>query len=753
MKRLIYFFVLLLVSATLFVGCAPEEPVPEEPPVTEETPPVEEHVHSFGMWKTTKATCLRPGKRVRACACGESESEVLPALGHNIGAWTVDNEPDCLNGGDRYRKCKTCNVELEREELPALGHDFVATKVHPDYQLEGYTKHVCSRCADSYDDEFIPSWGQVQFLYAVNPEDKTTCTIMDVILNETTELHIPETVIDKNQEYRVTAIGAHAFEDCKELTVIRIPDGVTSIGDHAFASCVSLAEIYIPDGVTSIGASAFEGCLKLPEITIPETVSSIGAAAFRDCKLLAEISLPEAVNELSDYLFAGCQRLVDVEFAAISRIGDGAFLDCSFIAELPKLDSVVEIGDNAFASCINLASVSFGESLIHIGNCAFFNTPALELVEAPNLDFWYDLEILGGDANPLNGKAKLCIDGEVVTDVVIPEGSTSISPYLFFGYDHLVSVVVPASVTSVGESAFARCASLESADMLADIERMPESLFADCAALVRVTLPEKLTHVGLAAFAGCSSLSEIILPESVYYISAGAFENCVSLSEIVIPDGVSVIFAETFRNCSSLKSVRFPTALVRIEYAAFEGCSTLEALDLPEGLVSINSAAFVDCSGILEITIPSTLKSIGYSAFDGCTVTRKIRVDSLDTWCAIDFANVEANPLSVSKNEYDEDGFLTKPAAKLYVGDIVINDLVITSDMTDISDYAFWLCEGFDSLCFRGTASELAALDVAYNPFFIEMKEEGKLYFYSQSEPTEAGRFWYYNAYGFVCKW
>jgi hypothetical protein len=78
----------------LLVGCVPqEEPAPEEPPIAEEPAP-EVHVHSFGSWKVTKATCTKPGKRVRACSCGESESEVLPATGHKIGGWTVEDAPD-----------------------------------------------------------------------------------------------------------------------------------------------------------------------------------------------------------------------------------------------------------------------------------------------------------------------------------------------------------------------------------------------------------------------------------------------------------------------------------------------------------------------------------------------------------------------------------------------------------------------------------------------------------------------------------
>jgi hypothetical protein len=752
MKKLIFSAVLLLIFSMLLVGCVPqEEPAPEEPPIAEEPAP-EVHVHSFGSWKVTKATCTKPGKRVRACSCGESESEVLPATGHKIGGWTVEDAPDCLNGGDRYRACTTCRVELEREELDALGHDFVATKVYPNVELEGYTVHICSRCTYSYDDEFVPAWGQVQFRYAVNP-DGETCTIMGVVLNETRELHIPEVVSDFGEEYRVTAIGAHAFDGCDTLSLIRVPDGVTVIDNFAFANCTALTEIYLPDGVTVIGDSAFEGCVKLLEIELPESVSVIGSAAFRGCKILTEIALPDAVTELSDYLFAGCLALSKVEFGEVTRVGECAFFGCAFIESLPSLDFVTEIGDGAFFSCIGLTEIKFGDALTLIGKVAFFNTPALERVEIPSLDVWFGLELLSSDANPLHGGASLFVGEDAVTEIVVPESVSSIGDYLFFGCADIVSAVIPDTVTYVGESVFTGCCALESVELLASIERLPSYLFNGCTSLVSLILPEGITHVGISALEGCESLAELVIPESVYYIAKSAFADCKSLTEILIPDGVEFIYADTFKGCESLRSVALPSALTYIESAAFAGCASLEVLELPEGLVSIGEEAFLDCSSIREIRIPESLASIGYSAFGGCTSTVKIFVETLESWCAIDFANVEANPLSVSRNEYDEEGFLVKEAAKIFIGGFYARDLVVPADIPVISDYAFWHCEGIMTVCFLGTAEELASLEIADSLIFRERAENGSLYLYSYSRPDDIGKYWYYNNYGYICKW
>ena len=61
-----------------------------------------EHTHAFGEWTVTKeATCTEPGEQTRTCDCGCSETQVIPATGHdyvngvcaNCGAVQTPDKP------------------------------------------------------------------------------------------------------------------------------------------------------------------------------------------------------------------------------------------------------------------------------------------------------------------------------------------------------------------------------------------------------------------------------------------------------------------------------------------------------------------------------------------------------------------------------------------------------------------------------------------------------------------------------------
>ena len=151
-----------------------------------------------------------------------------------------------------------------------------------------------------------------------------------------------DTAATINMQKRGTAsIGAYAFQNCKSLTQINIPDGATSIGNTAFLNCNSLTQINIPDSVISIGAYTFQNCNSLTQINIPDSVTSIGGNAFYSCYSLTQINIPDSVTSIGGGVFYSCNSLCDVLLESKPTLANtNAFdgLPTNYIIYVPRAD-------------------------------------------------------------------------------------------------------------------------------------------------------------------------------------------------------------------------------------------------------------------------------------------------------------------------------------------------------------------------------------------------------------------------------
>ena len=106
-------------------------------------------------------------------------------------------------------------------------------------------------------------------------------------------------------------IADYAFEYCKSLESVTIPDSVTSIGAGAFEYCKSLSSVTIGNGVTSIGKGAFYDCTSLESVTIPDSVTIIGGYAFY-CTSLTSVTIPDSVTIIDERAFSDCTGLKNI---------------------------------------------------------------------------------------------------------------------------------------------------------------------------------------------------------------------------------------------------------------------------------------------------------------------------------------------------------------------------------------------------------------------------------------------------------
>ncbi|MBO7277684.1 MAG: leucine-rich repeat domain-containing protein [Bacteroidales bacterium] len=187
-----------------------------------------------------------------------------------------------------------------------------------------------------------------------------------------TSIVIPDTVTYQEINYCVTSIGSSAFEDCRSLTSVTIPNSVTSIGDYAFSWCRSLTSVSIPNSVTSIGENAFGVCNSLTSITIPNSVTSIENSTFNNCSSLTSIDIPNSVTSIGESAFWACSTLTSITIPnSITSIADGTFGSCSNLSSIDIPNSVTSIGENAFYNCSSLTSITIPNSVTSIGDWAF----------------------------------------------------------------------------------------------------------------------------------------------------------------------------------------------------------------------------------------------------------------------------------------------------------------------------------------------------------------------------------------------
>ena len=155
----------------------------------------------------------------------------------------------------------------------------------------------------------------------------------------------------------VKVIGNYAFELCRSINRIDIPDSVTNIGNNAFYGCRSLTNIKIPNCVTNIEDNVFAYCRSLSNIIIPNCVINIGEGAFRNCNSLISIKIPVCVTNIGNSAFWCCKSLTCVNIPnSVTTIGMGAFGGCKSLTNINIPNSVTNIEDGAFGECDNISS-------------------------------------------------------------------------------------------------------------------------------------------------------------------------------------------------------------------------------------------------------------------------------------------------------------------------------------------------------------------------------------------------------------
>lgn len=291
------------------------------------------------------------------------------------------------------------------------------------------------------------------------------CTDTDVVVPATYE-NLP-----------VTEIKMSAFQR-KPITSIIIPDSITAMGTNVFWGCTNLVSVTLSKNITSIGLNTFRDCTSLTSFTIPEGVTTIAKNAFYSCTKLERLDIPASITTINE-AFTNC-KIKEVNVADIgawcnitfSNTNSNPLFYCNanlllngeIVTDLVIPNGVTEIKDFVFNYKYNtpnttIKSVTIPSSLTKIAGQAFTNLNGIEKINVTDIATWCRIDFTGS-SNPLTNGAKLYVGGEMITELVIPEGVTEIKSFAFQYCSQLTSVTLPSTLTTIGDQAFFNCSAL-----------------------------------------------------------------------------------------------------------------------------------------------------------------------------------------------------------------------------------------------------------------------------------------------------
>lgn len=170
----------------------------------------------------------------------------------------------------------------------------------------------------------------------------------------------------------------------------------------------------------------------------------------------------------------------------LTEVGENGFSDQKGITSVEIPNTVEVLGAYAFIECSNLTSVKLPASVKDIGSSGFGQCQSLSKLYIEDLASFSEIDFHSSTANPLYYGADLYLNGEIVTELVVPDGVVKIEDYAFCGWQALTSAEISNSVKEIGRRAFDGCANLKNVIIGSSVSLIGSDGFSDCMNIVEI---------------------------------------------------------------------------------------------------------------------------------------------------------------------------------------------------------------------------------------------------------------------------
>ncbi len=324
----------------------------------------------------------------------------------------------------------------------------------------------------------------------------------------------------------------------------------------------------------------------------------------------------------------------------------------------------------------------------------------------------------------INGQAVKSIDGaftynEIITQVTISEGVTTITNGAFFGCPKLTAISIPSTVFTISAGSLGACKSLSainlsesntnfilSGNILFNASQTEIVQHINTSDTSAYTVPDTVVKIRDFAFANSANLTSVNISQYTISIGQGAFASCPKLTAInVNAANLEYMSSGGILYTADQKTLTaYPANISGTSYSvalgietlapySFTGCVQLTAITLSSSVSEVQNA-FIDCLTLTQINVDT--ESIYFSSINGVLMSKDGKI-------------LVHYPGGKTSASYTVPAIVNSIGKGAFMRHTHVETVALQSSVTFIDSYAFWGCNTLQKIIIPPTVTNFAS--------------------------------------------